>query len=131
MISIVVIAHAPLASAMVECAKHVLGHDPYVNAIDIQPGQCAADCATGVSDQLIALDRGEGVLVLTDLPGASPSNIAVKACHTVQEAGIPCCVLGGVNASMLLRAINYRQAGLDEVASCALAGANSALMRVD
>lgn len=131
MISIAVIAHTPLASALVECAKHVLGHDPYVDFFDVQPNQCAADCAAAIADQLIALDRGDGILVLTDLPGASPSNIAVRACHIAQESGVSCCVLGGVNASMLLRAINYRQGNLEDVASCALAGANSALMRVD
>ncbi len=131
MISIVVLAHTPLASALVDCAKHVLGHDPYVDAFDIQPNQSAIDSAADIAQKLIAIDRGDGVLVLTDLPGASPSNIAVKACQLVQEAGVSCCVLGGVNASMLLRAINYRQGSLEDVATSALAGANNALLRVD
>lgn len=131
MISIMVVAHIPLASALVECAKHVLGHDPYVSGVDILPNQCAADSALGLTEQIIALDRGDGVLLLTDLPGASPSNIAVKACHLAQEAGVTCCVLGGVNAAMLLRAINYRQSNLEDVAASALAGANQSLLRVD
>ena len=113
------------------CAEHVLGRSPEVLAIDILPNECASDCAPNLSQQLIEADLGEGLLVLTDLPGASPSNIAVQASHLVQQAGVPCCVLGGVNASMLLRAINYRQGSLEDVAASALAGATHALLRVD
>jgi len=131
MISIMVVAHVPLASALVDCARHVLGHDPYVTAVDILPNESAIDCSKTLSEQIIALDRGEGVLLLTDLPGATPSNIAIKSCHLAQESGVPCCVLAGVNASMLLRAINYQQGNLEDVATYALAGATQALLRVD
>lgn len=131
MISIFVVAHVPLASALVECARHVLGHDPYVTAIDILPNESAQDSAKTLSEQIIAQDRGDGVLILTDLPGATPSNIATSACHISQQAGVPCCVLGGVNPSMLLRAINYQQGSLEDVAANALAGATQALLRVD
>ncbi len=131
MISIMVVAHVPLASALVDCARHVLGHDPYVTAVDILPNESAVDCSLTLSEQIIALDRGDGVLLLTDLPGATPSNIAAQGCHLAQEAGVASCVLAGVNASMLLRAINYRQGNLEDVATNALAGATQALLRVD
>ncbi len=131
MISIMVVAHVPLASALVDCARHVLGHDPYVTAVDILPNESAIDCSKTLAEQIISIDRGEGVLLLTDLPGATPSNIATQACHIVHEAGVACCVLAGVNASMLLRAINYRQGNLEDVATIALAGATQALLRVD
>ncbi len=131
MISIMVVAHVPLASALVDCARHVLGHDPYVSAVDILPNESAVDCSKTLSEQIIAEDRGEGVLLLTDLPGATPSNIAAQSCHIAQESGVACCVLAGVNASMLLRAINYRQGCLEDVATNALAGATQALLRVD
>jgi len=70
-------------------------------------------------------------LVLTDLPGASPSNIAIKASEIARRDGTPCCVLGGANAAMLLRAINYRQGSLEDVAASALAGATHSVLRVD
>lgn len=126
-----VVAHVPLASALVDCARHVLGHDPYVSAVDILPNESAVDCSKTLSEQIVAEDRGEGVLLLTDLPGATPSNIAAQSCHIAQESGVACCVLAGVNASMLLRAINYRQGSLEDVATNALAGATQALLRVD
>jgi len=131
MISIMVVAHVPLASALVDCARHVLGHDPYVDAVDILPNESAIDSSKTLSEQIVALDRGDGVLLLTDLPGATPSNIAAKACHIAHDSGVACCVLAGVNASMLLRAINYRQGSLEDVATNALAGATQALLRVD
>ena len=126
-----VVAHVPLASALVDCARHVLGHDPYVTAVDILPNESAVDCSNTLAEQIIAEDRGEGVLLLTDLPGATPSNIATQSCHMAQTSGVACCVLAGVNASMLLRAINYRQGSLEDVATNALAGATQALLRVD
>jgi len=126
-----VVAHVPLASALVDCARHVLGHDPYVSAVDILPNESAVDCSKTLAEQIISVDRGEGVLLLTDLPGATPSNIATQSCHMAQESGVACCVLAGVNASMLLRAINYRQGSLEDVATNALAGATQALLRVD
>jgi PTS system ascorbate-specific IIA component len=84
-----------------------------------------------LADAIIAAAQGEGVLVLTDLPGATPSNIAVTASAFVRERGVACRVLGGVNASMLLKAITYRTAALDIVMGKALAGATQAVLRVD
>ena len=131
MIGIVVVAHVPLATALAECARHVLGSELDIYAFDVIPNQCAVDCANEFAQKIRAADRGEGVLVLTDLPGASPSNIAVAASHAMQAEGLPCCVLGGVNASMLIKAINYRNGSLEDVATNALAGAKQALLRVD
>ena len=128
MIAILVVAHTPFATALVACAKHVLGADPDVIAVDIEPNECAQNCSPKVAELIAQADSGDGVLVLTDLPGASPSNIAVKASEI---ARIACCVLGGANAAMLLRAINYRQGSLEDVASSALAGATHSVLRVD
>ena len=131
MIAILVVAHTPLATALVACARHVLGADPDVVAVDIEPNECAQDCSSKVAELIAQADRGDGVLVLTDLPGASPSNIAVKSSEIAHREGVPCCVLGGVNAAMLLRAINYRQGKLEDVATSALAGATHSVLRVD
>jgi PTS system ascorbate-specific IIA component len=84
-----------------------------------------------MSNLITEADAGDGVLVLTDLPGASPSNICISAAEYVRAQGVPCIVLSGVNPGMLLRAINYRQVALDAVASQAMIGANQSTMRVD
>jgi PTS system ascorbate-specific IIA component len=131
MVVLFVVAHVPLASALEACARHVLGASPNLHLFDIQPHECASDSSPRLAAEIIAADQGDGVLILTDLPGATPSNIATAACGLAQVQGIACRVLGGVNASMLLKAINYRNAALDIVMEKALAGATQAVLRVD
>ena len=131
MVSIFLIAHNPLASALKLVVEHVLGPVESFTAIDIFPDQCAVDHAQSISTLIAAADLGEGVLVLTDLPGASPSNICISAAEYSRSQGVPCIVLSGVNPGMLLRAINYRQIALDAVASQAMIGGNQSMMRVD
>jgi mannose PTS system EIIA component len=131
MTAIFVVAHMPLATALESCARHVLGSEPDIHVFDIQPNECASESSPRLADAIIAASKGEGVLVLTDLPGATPSNIAVTASASVRERGVACRVLGGVNASMLLKAITYRAAALDIVMGKALAGATQAVLRVD
>lgn len=131
MIVIFVVAHVPLASALEACARHVLGTDPNLYLFDIQPQECASDSSPRLAAEVIAADKGQGVLILTDLPGATPSNIAVAASGLARAQGVSCRVLGGVNASMLLKAINYRNAALDVVMEKALTGATQAVLRVD
>lgn len=131
MVAIFVVAHMPLASALVACARHVLGKDPGIHVFDIQPDECAMDSSPRLAQAVTNSEHEGGVLILTDLPGATPSNIAVRASKMVRDHGIQCRVLGGVNASMLLKALNYRNAALDVVADKALAGATQAVLRVD
>jgi PTS system ascorbate-specific IIA component len=131
MVSIILIAHTPLAAALKAVVEHVLGPVELFTAIDIFPDQCAANYAQTMSNLITEADAGEGVLILTDLPGASPSNICISAAEYARAQGVPCIVLSGVNPGMLLRAINYRQVALDAVASQAMIGANQSTMRVD
>jgi len=131
MVAIILIAHTPLASALKAVCEHVLGSIESFTAIDILPDQCAADYAQSMSTLITEVDLGDGVLVLTDLPGASPSNICVSAADHARSQGVPCIVLSGVNPGMLLRAITYRQVALEAVANQALVGGNQSMMRVD
>ena len=128
---IFVVAHVPLASALDACVRHVLGLDPQLHLFDIQPDECASQSSPRLAAAVLAADQGDGILMLTDLPGATPSNIAVAASGLARAQGVSCRVLGGVNASMLLKAINYRNAALDVVMDKALAGATQAVLRVD
>lgn len=135
---IFIVAHAPLASALKACVWHVLGCDPHIQAFDVEPDECASDSAPRLAASIFesaqgqgALTQGQGALILTDLPGATPSNIAVAASKLLHSQGVSSHVLGGVNASMLLKAINYRNAALDVVIEKALIGATQAVLRVD
>jgi len=121
-IGIVLVAHVPLASALRECARHVLGDIPAFVACDIHADEDSQGAAQRVLDRIASVERGEGVLVLTDLKGASPSNIATAACASYRESGRDCTLLAGMNACMLLRALTNRSQSLNDVRHCALLG---------
>jgi PTS system ascorbate-specific IIA component len=97
---LIVVAHAPLASALLAVLAHVHGSVPdHVLAVDV-----AADEAPSITQATIArLIKGGGALILTDLPGATPHNCANVACDSFKQAR----VISPVSAPLLLRAVNY------------------------
>ena len=123
-IGILLITHADLGYSLLRAARSILAAEPALaEAIDV-PCDIEPDLAF---EQALAacrrLDRGDGVLVLTDLYGSTPSNIAyrLESHHNVQ-------VLAGVNLPMLVRALNYRACPLDELAEKALHGARDGVV---
>ncbi|HEY0295947.1 MAG TPA: PTS mannose transporter subunit IIA [Bordetella sp.] len=133
MTGIVIVVHAPLGEAMHEMARHVLG-DGIADTLavhDIQPDDQPEDQAPAVLDDIRRLGRGGGVLVLTDLVGATPANIAKRAVAQAQAEGLNCCALAGLNTPMLLRALTYRNLSLAETREKALAGGVQGCLQVD
>jgi len=114
---IIVIAHAPLASALRECVLHVFPDAaPCLQALDI-PAQQAPEASLA---QLRALLKESGAsehLLLTDLVGATPCNVASQATD-----GVHTRLLAGVNLPMLLRAVSYRHEALDTLCERAQQG---------
>ena len=79
------------------------------------------------SAALRRVDEGDGVLVLTDLYGATPSNLAAK----LARLGTPVRRVSGLGLPMLLRVMNYAELGLDELPAVAAAGARNGVVRDD
>lgn len=133
MTGIVIVVHAPLGVAMREFAEHVLGEavGEQMAVHDIQPDDMPDDRVPLVLRDIRAADTGAGVLVLTDLIGATPANIAKRAVSEAQALGIQCCVVAGLNTSMLLRALTSRELSLAETREKALAGGVQGCLRVD
>lgn len=133
MTGIVIVVHAPLGVAMREFAEHVLGeavgHQMAVH--DIQPDATPDSQVPIVLRDIRAADAGDGVLVLTDLIGATPANIAKRAVADAQAQGTQSCVLAGLNTSMLLRALTSRDLSLADTREKALAGGVQGCLRVD
>ena len=132
MTGIVIVVHAPLGEAMREFAVHVLG-DPGRRMVvhDVLPEQMPDDLAPAVLGDIRQADDGQGVLVLTDLVGATPANIARRAVTEAQALGIRCGVVAGLNTSMLLRALTSRDLGLEQMQARALAGGVQGCLQVD
>ncbi len=130
-VGIVIVAHAPMASALYACGCHVLHAQKGVLLYDVGAENDPAVSEAAVVSLIEQADTGAGVLVLTDLLGATPSNVATQAAAVARHAGHAVTLLAGANTPMLLRAITYRELGLEEVARRAMAGAKDAVLRVD
>ncbi|MEN9669804.1 MAG: hypothetical protein RL018_81 [Pseudomonadota bacterium] len=127
--SIFIIAHAPLASAMRACALHVFPEaHAHIVAFDVQPNMPAIESqasATVMLDQLARATGSNTTLMLTDIFGATPCNVAMKLMDGVNRK-----LIAGVNLPMLMRAMTYRQETLDTLVSRASAGGVQGVMPV-
>jgi mannose PTS system EIIA component len=127
--AILLIAHAPLANALRQCALHVFPDcGAAVTAIDVQPNLSPDEtlaAARVAMEQLTAAGNVDGVLVLTDIFGATPSNVAQKLVD-----GVASRLITGVNLPMLLRCVSYRHEPLDTLVSRAVIGGTQGVMQV-
>jgi PTS system mannose-specific IIA component len=127
--AILLIAHAPLANALRQCALHVFPDcGSTVMAVDVQPNLSPDETlatARIAMDQLVQPEHVRGVLVLADIFGATPSNVAQKLVDGVNSR-----LITGVNLPMLLRAVSYRHEALDTLVSRAVVGGTQGVMQV-
>lgn len=130
---IFIVAHAPLASALKACAEHVFTDAAAdVQVLDVLPEHDSAFWHAQADALLLAPRPGSAadaalppapVLLLTDIIGATPYNVACALAAHAAQAGLPACVLTGANLPMLLRAITYRHESLPDLAERASSGA--------
>jgi mannose PTS system EIIA component len=127
--AILLIAHAPLANALRQCALHVFPDcGSTVMAIDVQPNLSPEETlatARIALQQLTDVPQIKGVLVLADIFGATPSNVAQKLVD-----GVTSRLITGVNLPMLLRSVSYRHESLDTLVSRAVVGGTQGVMQV-
>lgn len=123
--SLLIIAHAPLANALRQCVLHVFPEaGASIVAVDVQPNVTPEETLATVQIALAQMG-GTHTLVLTDMFGATPCNVAQKMVD-----GIKSKLIAGVNLPMLLRAMTYRHETLDALVARALAGGSHGVMQV-
>jgi mannose PTS system EIIA component len=126
MIGILVIAHGTLGESLIHCAAHVLNRRPPRLK---QLGVTAQDDPLLLLPQARALvkelDDGSGVLILSDMYGGSPSNIATKLVVPGRVEGV-----AGVNLPMLIRVLTYRERPLATVLTKAVSGGCDGVLRI-
>lgn len=124
MIGILIIAHGSLGESLLHCAHHVLGSPP---PLLMQLGVSVHDDPTAVLSQaqrmVKELDQGDGVLVLSDIYGATPCNIVCRLVQPGRVEGV-----AGVNLPMLVRALSYRTEPLAALVEKAMAGGTSGMI---
>ncbi len=124
MIGILLVSHAPLGDALVHCAVHVFSQRPTsLVAVDVVPDLDPEALTRQLQELMATIDEGDGVLILTDIVGSTPSNIATRVAQ-----GRHASVISGTNLPMLLRALTYRDLPLDELVEKTLIGARNAIL---
>jgi mannose PTS system EIIA component len=122
---ILIIAHAPLAHALRQCALHVFPDcGPGVVAIDVQPNVSPEETLGSARIAMAQLGTPT-TMVLTDVFGATPCNVAQKLVDGVKSK-----LITGVNLPMLLRTVTYRHESLDALVARAVAGGTQGVMQV-
>lgn len=125
MTRILVLAHSPLASALREVASHAFPDcAPTIDAMDVEPN---LDADALEAELRLRLQRPDGsdTLVLVDVFGATPCNVALRVAD-----GVHARVVTGVNVPMLWRALCYRHEPLDVLVERACTGATQGVMPV-
>lgn len=126
MISILLITHGELGKSLIECATHVLGDKPlFLESLSIENDCIHESMFRQISERINLLDQGDGVLILTDIFGATPCNIITKIIKPGKVSAI-----AGVNLSMLIRTINYRNEPFDSLISKAIQGAQDGIIHI-
>lgn len=127
MVGILLLTHAPLGQAFLAAAAHVFrGKPEQIEAIDVIADQDTNEVKSIACQAISRLNTGDGVLVITDVMGGTPSNCTLS----LAEPGMV-EVIAGISLPMLLRALTYRHDTLDVVVEMALAGGQGGATRVD
>jgi PTS system ascorbate-specific IIA component len=126
MIGILIISHGTLGESLIHCASHVLNKRP---ARLKQLGITAQDDPTLLLPQarnlVNDLDAGDGVLILTDIYGGTPSNMAAKLVSPGKVEAV-----AGVSLPMLIRVLTYRDRTLQVIVTKAISGGCEGVLRV-
>jgi mannose PTS system EIIA component len=123
--TLLIIAHAPLANALRQCVLHVFPDGgSSVMAVDVQPNVTPEE-TLATAQIALAQMGGTHTLVMTDMFGATPCNVAQKVVDGVKSK-----LIAGVNLPMLLRAMTYLSEPLDALVARALAGGAHGVMQV-
>ena len=119
MIGILLITHGSLGESLIQCACHVLNRrPPQLLQLGVSGQDDPLDALPLARRLLSLVDSGDGVVILSDILGAPPANIAAKLLEPGRIEGV-----AGANLPMLLRTITYRERNMETLVKKAVAGA--------
>lgn len=116
MIGIVIVAHGGLARELHSAVEHVVGAQPGIVSISIDPDCDRKRKQSEICAAANAVDTGDGVVVATDMFGGSPSNLSLRACDTTNRQ-----IIYGANLPLLIKLSKSRHLPVAEAVACALA----------
>lgn len=115
MIGIVIVAHGGLAQEYLATIEHVVGEQPGIRAISVERDSDRDAKQDEICAAANAVDRGDGVVIVTDMYGGSPSNLSMRACRPDNRR-----LLYGANVPMLIKLAKSRHKPLTEAVRNAL-----------
>jgi len=104
MIGIVLVTHGRLAAEFIAALEHVVGPQRNIRAVCIGPDDDMEQRRKDILECVAAVDEGEGVVLLTDMFGGTPSNLAISVMDTAKVE-----VIAGVNLPMLIKLASVRE----------------------
>jgi PTS system ascorbate-specific IIA component len=127
MAGILVVAHNNLGESLVDCVKHVLGEmPPYLKVLSVYADDDPQQKLAEGHALIEKLNQGKGVLILADIYGATPSNVARQLCVSEHIMGV-----AGVNLPMLLRVVCHPNKTMPELAEIALNGGRECIVAMN
>ena len=104
MLGILIVAHGALAKEFITVSEHVVGQQPYLEAIGVLIDEPMEDCRERIMEAVKRINQGHGVIILTDMFGGTPSNLSISV------MGIEAVeVVAGVNLPMLIKLLSVRE----------------------
>lgn len=126
MIGILLITHGTFGESLIQNVCHVLNkRPPLIGQLGVSAQDDPLDILPMARTLLKEVDGGEGVLILTDILGATPSNLALKLLVPGQVEGV-----AGVSLPMLLRALTYRKNGMTTLLQKAVSGGHDGIINM-
>jgi len=126
MIGIFLITHSTYGESLIQCACHVLNARPaQIAQLGVAAQDDPLDALPLAKEMLKLVDHGDGALILTDIYGATPSNIAMKLMEPGRIEGV-----AGVSLPMLLRALNYRDKGIENLVKRTVSGGRDGVINM-
>ncbi len=125
-VGLLVITHDGIGPALLGTTSLMLGGCPLQSKLLMASKDSDPDDLRRQAEEFVeALDSGDGVLILTDLYGSTPSNVALGLAENHETRAV-----SGINLSMLIRVLNYPELGLDDLAEKARSGGQDGIQEI-
>lgn len=126
-VGLLLISHQGIASSLLETAKNMLSYCPtYTRVLEVPLDAALEDVQQQAQTLINQLNQGDGVLILTDLYGSTPSNIGHGIIDQVNTR-----MVSGLNLPMLVKVLNYADVDLEEMATKAKNGGQAGILLCD
>ena len=126
-VGLLLITHRNIATSLLDSAKQMLDSCPLATrALEVPLDYPIDDILKSARKHILHLDMGDGVLILTDIYGATPANICKKLCKDNNSI-----LVTGINLPMLIRILNYPQLNKEALALKAVSGGQDGILLCD